>query len=293
MKMKKTDLTFDMNMPWDATMMFSCTYGNYNGDPDMGGRPRQDLDTEKGLVTDVCLSHKVRMKVVNSFNQEAPNRVLVVPNTYRQKFYSEMKDISDEENDTVSVICNNFWDVRVFGSVFAWGGEELGSLTGPIKFSTLSVSLDPVTIMDISITTCAPARDKERNGKMINKKTDIGEKYAVPFALFKTHIWYIPEYAKLSGITNDDVNIFFGALLGIFDSDRSTMRGEMAIHSLDIFKHSSELRNARFQDIKGLISVNKDQDIEFPRSFSDYSRSFDENSVPEGIEHINLLNDWK
>lgn len=45
---------------YDLVLMFDCSDGNPNGDPDFGNMPRTDPQTQQGLVTDVCLKRKVR-----------------------------------------------------------------------------------------------------------------------------------------------------------------------------------------------------------------------------------------
>src|ERR1700735_26736 len=45
---------------YDFVFLFDVTNGNPNGDPDAGNLPRLDPETNKGLVTDVCLKRKIR-----------------------------------------------------------------------------------------------------------------------------------------------------------------------------------------------------------------------------------------
>lgn len=45
---------------YEFVYLFDVTNGNPNGDPDAGNAPRQDYETGKGLVTDVCLKRKIR-----------------------------------------------------------------------------------------------------------------------------------------------------------------------------------------------------------------------------------------
>src|SRR5215510_10297426 len=55
----------------DFLLLFEVTNGNPNGDPDAGNMPRLDPNTNRGLVSDVCLKRKVR----NFVEQFAPHRV--------------------------------------------------------------------------------------------------------------------------------------------------------------------------------------------------------------------------
>jgi CRISPR-associated protein Csd2 len=49
-----------INNRYEFVYLFDVTNGNPNGDPDAGNAPRQDYETGKGLVTDVCLKRKIR-----------------------------------------------------------------------------------------------------------------------------------------------------------------------------------------------------------------------------------------
>jgi CRISPR-associated protein Csd2 len=44
----------------DFVFLFDVTNGNPNGDPDAGNLPRIDAETNRGIVTDVCIKRKVR-----------------------------------------------------------------------------------------------------------------------------------------------------------------------------------------------------------------------------------------
>lgn len=44
----------------DFLLFFEVTNGNPNGDPDAGNMPRIDPNTNRGIVSDVCLKRKVR-----------------------------------------------------------------------------------------------------------------------------------------------------------------------------------------------------------------------------------------
>lgn len=44
----------------DFLLLFEVTNGNPNGDPDAGNLPRLEPNTNRGIVSDVCLKRKVR-----------------------------------------------------------------------------------------------------------------------------------------------------------------------------------------------------------------------------------------
>ena len=55
----------------DFVLLFDVLDGNPNGDPDGGNMPRTDAETSHGLVTDVCLKHKIRNYVATYGEYEA------------------------------------------------------------------------------------------------------------------------------------------------------------------------------------------------------------------------------
>lgn len=57
----------------DFYLLFEVTNGNPNGDPDMGNMPRHDPNTNKGIVSDVCLKRKVR-NYISEFGMPSEKR---------------------------------------------------------------------------------------------------------------------------------------------------------------------------------------------------------------------------
>ena len=62
---------------YEFVYLFDVSKGNPNGDPDAGNAPRQDYETGKGLVTDVCLKRKIRNYVDITKNNQAPYEIHV------------------------------------------------------------------------------------------------------------------------------------------------------------------------------------------------------------------------
>ena len=60
---------------YEFVYLFDVANGNPNGDPDAGNLPRLDPETNKGLVTDVCLKRKVRNFVEMTTGGVAPNAI--------------------------------------------------------------------------------------------------------------------------------------------------------------------------------------------------------------------------
>ena len=68
----------------------------------------------------------------------------------------------------------------------------------------------------------------------------------------------------------DDLNVLWKALENMFDADPAAARTGMYAQKLIVFKHDSELGNARAQTLFNLVEVKKNCGEAPPRSFSDY-----------------------
>ena len=63
----------------DFMILFEVTNGNPNGDPDAGNMPRLDPNSNRGLVSDVCLKRKVRNFVEQFPHERAESDVTQKP----------------------------------------------------------------------------------------------------------------------------------------------------------------------------------------------------------------------
>ena len=50
----------ELNNRYEFVVLFDVENGNPNGDPDAGNMPRVDIETNYGLVSDVCIKRKIR-----------------------------------------------------------------------------------------------------------------------------------------------------------------------------------------------------------------------------------------
>ena len=276
----------------DAILLFDCLDGNPNGDPDAGNQPRIDPQTQQGLVTDACLKRKVRnyVSLVGS-SQEQPERYKIfiedgtalndhIARAYTEKGLSPKggKSTPEEQNIARDWMCENFYDVRMFGAVLSTG-LKAGQVWGGTQMS-FARSLDPVLLQSVTITRCAATEAKE--GK--DNKT-MGRKEIIPYGLFKSHVFYNPALAQSVGVTSEDLALFWESLVKCWEFDRSASRGFMACRGLYIFTHSAKYGNAPAHKLFDLLEITSNS--ETPRSFSDYSVDLDDH-LPEGVQITRL-----
>lgn len=276
---------------YEFVLLYDVKDGNPNGDPDAGNLPRIDAETGMGLVTDVCLKRKVRNFVQLTQSDNPNNKIFI-----REK--SVLNNMIDESHDQESVkekgkgdqveaarqwMCEHYYDVRTFGAVMSTG-KNAGQVRGPIQL-TFSRSIDPVIASEHSITRVAVTTEKDAD-KQVEKKGSIvgtmGRKFTIPYGLYRCHGFISAHLSKQTGFDEDDLELFWQALIQMFDHDRSASRGEMSPRGLYVFKHDSELGNAPATKLLEMVKINKNNDSP-ARQFSDYTVSIDQTAVPQGV----------
>lgn len=274
----------------DFIYIFDVQDGNPNGDPDAGNLPRVDAETGSGLVTDVCLKRKVRNYVdiakkgkegYDIFIQEAA----VLDNRVEDVYKADaVKDApKDKKKETAKkVLCEKYFDIRTFGAVIATK-EKQGQVRGPIQL-TFARSVDPIFSHSHAITRMAVTKEADKE-----KERTIGRKATVPYGLYVAHGFISANLAQQTGFTEEDLKVFWDALLNMFDNDRSAARGLMSVRKLIVFEHSTELGNAPANKLFDLVKVTKTREDITPRRFEDYTISINEDNLPNGITLVDMF----
>jgi CRISPR-associated protein Csd2 len=297
----------------DFLLMFEVTNGNPNGDPDAGNLPRLDPNTNRGIVSDVCLKRKVR-NMVEMFpatrENEAANgfNILIKQGAVIERAQQDAIKGAKDEGSIAGVshaeraknwLCREFFDVRTFGGVLSTGddvmkGSAFGQVRGPVQF-TFGQSFHPITPLEVTITRCAVTKEDDAK-----KERTMGHKHIVPYALYAAKGYVSPAFAEKTGFTDADLELLFQSLLNMFEHDRSAARGEMIVRGLYDFEHcgtqhpnnaEQNRREARLgcahahKLIEGIKVTLKDGKT-FPESFADYDVKCDwtEANLPRGIK---------
>ena len=280
---------------YEFVLLFDVKNGNPNGDPDGGNMPRIDPETGHGITTDVCLKRKVRNYVDLVRDNQTPNIIYVkekaILTERRQPAYeavAEEKDKSAKISKARAWMCKNFYDVRTFGAVMSVKENNCGQVRGPVQFA-FAQSIDPIVPLEASITRMAVETRKEADSQDGDNRT-MGRKTYIPYGLYEVHGFISAPLAKQTGFSEGDLELFWKALLNMFDHDRSAARGEMATQKLIVFKHVSEFGNAPANKLFDLIRVERTGNIDSPpRSFAAYKVLIDKSGVPEGVDVTEML----
>ncbi len=303
----------------DFLLLFEVTNGNPNGDPDAGNMPRLDPNTNRGLVTDVCLKRKVR----NFLELFPPARESTTTNGHsiliKQGAIIETEQKKGElaaaetlpkgtDNQKAEAamkwLCREFFDLRTFGGVISTGdgvlkGSAFGQVRGPVQF-TFGQSFHPITPLEVTITRCAVTKEEDAK-----KERTMGNKHIVPYGLYAAKGYISPAFAEKTGFTDADLELLFQALLSMFEHDRSAARGEMIVRGLYDFEHvgtqhtnnaEQNKREARLgcahahKLIEG-IQVDLKPEVKaagkaFPECFADYAvnNTWTADTLPKGIK---------
>lgn len=280
---------------YEFVLLYDVENGNPNGDPDAGNMPRIDPETGYGIVTDVCLKRKVRNYAELVKGDSTGYRIYVKEGTPLNQNHAEAyvavglksgdKAKPDKVNGARRWMCANFFDVRTFGAVMSTG-DNCGQVRGPIQIN-FSRSIDPIVQQEVTITrqTVTKIEDAE-------KERTMGRKHLVPYGLYRAEGYISAKLAndnsKGTGFSEEDLELFWDALVNMFEHDHSAARGKMAARRLFIFKHNDELGNAPSHKLFDLVKVEKNDDVVIPRKFTDYSVKVDGNA-PDGVMLIEKL----
>ena len=181
-------------------------------------------------------------------------------------------------------MCANYYDVRMFGAVMSTG-LNAGQVRGPVQL-TFARSIDPVLPQDISITRVAVTDPKDRE-----KLQTMGRKTLIPYGLYQGHGFYSPCLATQTGVSSEDLSLFWDALMNMWDLDRSASRGLMALRGLYIFSHENKLGNAPAHKLFDRIKPQLTLDSTVPRKFSDYTVTINDGELPDGVHLTKLVTD--
>ena len=285
---------------YEFVILFDVENGNPNGDPDAGNMPRIDPETGYGLVTDVCLKRKIRNYVETVKEDEAGYGIYIredVPlNRSDNKAYEYLgikeKDVKelkkkDPEADIKirDFMCQIFYDIRTFGAVmttFVKASLNCGQVRGPVQLG-FARSIDPIISQEVTITRVAITTEKDAE----KKSTEMGRKNIVPYALYRAEGYISANLArKVTGFSEDDLELLWEAIINMFEHDHSAARGKMAVRELIVFKHSKELGDCPAYKLFDSVEVEKKEEVVYPRKYQDYIVSIHEEMIPDTVEMI-------
>jgi CRISPR-associated protein Csd2 len=230
-------------------------------------------------VTDVCLKRKIR-NYIELVKEDAEGYEIYVKegavlNAQHRRAYEalnikpEKKKLPKDQEKAMELtrfMCQHFYDIRTFGAVMTTE-VNCGQVRGPVQLN-FARSIDPIVQQEITITRLAVTSEKDAE----RKDREMGRKHIIPYALYRVEGYVSAPLAQKTGFSTADLDLFWEALINMFDHDRSAARGKMASHKL-------------FDCIE---AVRKEKGKP-PRAFMDYEIVANEEAIPAGVELIEML----
>jgi CRISPR-associated protein Csd2 len=284
---------------YDFVLFYDVTQGNPNGDPDAGNTPRVDPETGHGLVSDVAIKRKIRNFVslakadLQGGTPEPGYDIYVKQHGVLEQLHRrayEAQGLKTDEKSKSNVekarawMCQTYFDIRTFGAVLTLD-INCGQVRGPVQI-TFSRSIDPIAVLEQSITRKAVATQREADKQIQNSGQVVGtmgRKEIIPYALYRAHGFVSPHLAADTGFTEEDLDLVWQALLNMFEHDRSATRGEMATRKLIVFEHQSLLGNAPAHALFSRVSTERTDTAKPPRSYEDYKIHINQEGLPAGV----------
>lgn len=265
----------------DFALIISVTNANPNGDPLNGNRPRENFDGY-GEISDVCIKRKIR----NRF-QDMGERVFVQSDDRSDDSFTSLKDRAEgcvelkaemdkkkkANRDRFSEIaCRQWIDVRAFGQVFAFKGEEVSvGIRGPVSIQQ-AVSKSPVDIISMQITKSV----NSEAGKDSKASDTMGTKHRIGFGLYVVKGSVNVQLAEKTGFSQEDAELLKEALKTLFENDASSARpeGSMEVCRLYWWQHNEKTPAVSTAKIHRSIKIKELKNR--PESFGDYEIELEE-----------------
>lgn len=292
---------------YEFVVLFDVENGNPNGDPDAGNLPRIDPESGYGIVTDVCLKRKIRNYIETVKDPDYAQDITEGEQGYKIYIKEDVplnrsdnmalkylgidekkgKDLKKNDPDIDLKIrdfmCRNFFDIRTFGAVmttFVKAALNCGQVRGPVQLG-FARSVDPVISQEVTITRVAITKEEDAQ----QKQTEMGRKSIIPYGLYRVEGYISANLAKkVTGFSEEDLDILWQAIINMFEIDHSAARGKMAVRRLIVFKHSTELGDCPAYKLFESIDVHKKDNVEYPRKYQDYVVEIHKEQIPSTIE---------
>lgn len=268
----------------DFIALISVNMANSNGDPLNGNRPRTDYNGH-GEISDVCIKRKIRNRM-----QDMGARVFVQSDERSDDTYKSLSERAAATMGKSKITadeyalktCETWLDVRTFGQVFAFKGNDLSvGVRGPVSVHQ-AVSISPIDVRSIQITKSVNSEAK--GGKASDT---MGAKHFVRFGLYKLKGSINVQLAEKTGFTEEDAELVKECLRTLFVNDSSSARpdGSMEVVKLYWCKHNCRDGQYSSARVHSQLNVREKEGVNIPSSVDDYDIIFER--LPElSVEEI-------
>lgn len=276
-----------LNHKIDFSVIITATNANPNGDPLNGNRPREAFDG-CGEISDVCIKRKIRNRL-----QDMGEKIFVQSDDrcddgcdslharvgQNEKIKEISKGKKTDRNAFAQAACEEWIDVRSFGQVFAFKGDEVSvGVRGPVSIQQ-AISVSPVDIVSMQITKSVNGE----SGKESKASDTMGMKHRVTFGMYVINGSINCQLAEKTGFSDEDAEKIKEALCTLFENDASAARpeGSMEVCRVYWWEHDCKTPKCSSAKIHRALKIKLKDSVSAPRSFDDYEIKLDK---IDGIE---------
>lgn len=270
----------------EVIFLYESKYSIPNGDP-FTSEQRYDEETKKILISDVRIKRFIRDYLIENgkevyvFNDKSQAVGKESGSAARMKAlrlkYSNEEDVKSAKKGEGSLkLLQKCIDVRLFGGI-STEEKEAVNITGPVQFALLNPSLNAVDLRIHQNTSLFSSSAEKSRGA-------IGTTSVVPYALCQIHGWVNPYSARLSGLTNEDVNEMFSALWNSVNN--ANTRSKSNQNSLIIFQIVYNQATDKLYGTDKLIKIKSDKRQEELRDMEDYELDFEKLRAVDGSPKV-------
>lgn len=282
---------------YDIFFLLSVKASNPNGDPDADNMPRQFRDeVGHGYITDVCLKRKIRDYVLAAAKEgiipAEGNEIYIQRGETLDSRDAAMakkagiidKNLTDEkmikaassaaasiagtadDKALLDTFCSTYYDVRTFGAVMTLFAKARcsNSVNGPVQFE-FAESVDPVMPEHLGLFRCAVTKEEKKSAG-----TTFGDKYIIPYGLYRGAIHVSALNARTTGFSEDDLKILLDGLATMFEHEHSASHGDISVRKIVVCKHDSAWGSMREWQLKDVLQVKLKDGVQTPTDYSDY-----------------------
>ena len=266
---------------------------NPNGDMDEGNRPKQDLDTGLGIMTDVCIKRRIR-DAVNIMKEGEEGYDIYIKNDHialETKVASVMEEFdieklmkmeaTDRDAAIKDSLCSRYFDIRTFGAAVTYLANKRycdGQLNGAVQIS-FAESLCPINPVRLTLTRV----DVSTEADLKKKDREVGAKWIVPYGVYKFEGHISANVAEKNGFTEDDLELLIQAILKMYDFGYSASKTGMEVSKLIVFRHGSKYGDCSFRTLREAVH---EEPVEDTPGRKDVKVTIDKAAIPESVEVI-------
>lgn len=284
-------------------LILEVVNSNPNGDPDRESDPRQRANGQ-GEISPVSVKRKQRDLVEAKDQpvfQSLKERLQLEDGHYEilESRGRVLKDITkellvDENGNDLdkkqpgwflkSKFAKKYWDARVFGNTFLEEESDKGTIkTGVVQFG-MGLSVKPIEVVRHTNTKKAAVVEGQNQGMApLAYRVVTHAVYCMPF-------FVNPTYAKNSGCTPKDIELFKALIRYMYDHTRSAIRPDVRIRHAWFVEHRDALGTC--PDFKIFDALTPKAKVATPTCWEDYEvpTTLPPELTEKGLKLVDLAN---